>query len=132
MKAVREGRWNKVKALIYLLTHSFSGRALAILRVISNSGARTPGVDGILWNTLEAKSAAFQALHGTAMGRTAPQGLHSQEQRQPSPGLPEMTDRAMQALYLLGLDPTEPWPTATMAFGWNDAVQTLWTNVTRS
>src|SRR5271166_4169283 len=33
-KAVREGRWNKVKALVYLLTHSFSGRALAILRVI--------------------------------------------------------------------------------------------------
>jgi RNA-directed DNA polymerase len=66
VKAVREGRWNKVKALVYLLTHSFSGRALAILRVISNSGARTPGVDGTLWNTPEAKSAAFQALrrHG--------------------------------------------------------------------
>ena len=62
----REGRWNKVKALVYLLTHSFSGRALAILRVISNSGAKTPGVDGILWNTPEAKSAAFSTLrrHG--------------------------------------------------------------------
>ena len=51
VKAVAEGRWNKVKALVYLLTHSFSGRALAILRVVSNSGAKTPGVDGILWNT---------------------------------------------------------------------------------
>src|SRR5262249_59789082 len=51
VKAVREGRWNKVKALVYLLTHSYSGRALAILRVVSNSGARTPGVDGVLWNT---------------------------------------------------------------------------------
>jgi N-terminal domain of reverse transcriptase len=66
VKAVREGRWNKVKALVYLLTHSYSGRALAILRVVSNSGARTPGVDGILWNTPEVKSAAFTALrrHG--------------------------------------------------------------------
>ena len=66
VKAVAEGRWNKVKALVYLLTHSFSGRALAILRVISNSGAKTPGVDGILWNTPEAKSAAFGTLrrHG--------------------------------------------------------------------
>jgi hypothetical protein len=66
VKAVREGRWNKVKALVYLLTHSYSGRALAILRVVSNSGARTPGVDGVLWNTPEAKSAAFTALrrHG--------------------------------------------------------------------
>ena len=33
MKAIAEGRWNKVKALVYLLTHSFSGQALAILRV---------------------------------------------------------------------------------------------------
>ena len=66
VKAVTEGRWNKVKALVYLLTHSFGGRALAILRVVSNSGAKTPGVDGILWNTPEAKSAAFPTLrrHG--------------------------------------------------------------------
>jgi RNA-directed DNA polymerase len=48
VKAVREGKWHKVKALVYLLTHSFSGRAMAILRVVSNSGAKTPGVDGIL------------------------------------------------------------------------------------
>src|SRR5512138_2108052 len=27
VKAVAEGRWNKVKALVYLLTHSFGGRA---------------------------------------------------------------------------------------------------------
>ena len=38
VKAVAEGRWNKAKALVYLLTHSFGGRALAILRVVSNSG----------------------------------------------------------------------------------------------
>jgi RNA-directed DNA polymerase len=37
VKAVRQGRWHKVKALVYLLTHSFSGRALAILRVISKT-----------------------------------------------------------------------------------------------
>jgi hypothetical protein len=66
VKAVREGRWNKAKALVYLLTHSYSGRATAILRVVSNSGARTPGVDGALWDTPESKSAAFGALrrHG--------------------------------------------------------------------
>ncbi len=66
VKAVREGRWNKAKALVYLLTHSYAGRATAILRVVSNSGARTPGVDGALWNTPESKSAAFSALrrHG--------------------------------------------------------------------
>src|SRR3954465_1268433 len=107
VKAVAEGRWNKVKALVYLLTHSFGGRALAILRVVSNSGAKTPGVDGVLWNTPEAKSAAFSALrrHGYQ-----PQPLRrvyipkSNGKRHPL-GIPTMTDRAMQALYLLGLDP---------------------------
>jgi len=58
VKAVREGRWNKVKALVYLLTHSYSGRATAILRVVSNSGARTPGVDGALWTTPESGAIA--------------------------------------------------------------------------
>src|ERR1700688_4449791 len=62
VKAVREGKWHKVKALVYLLTHSFSGRALAILRVVTHSGAKTPGVDGDTWTTPEAKSNAFNAL----------------------------------------------------------------------
>jgi RNA-directed DNA polymerase len=107
VKAAAAGRWNKVKALVYLLTHSFGGRALAILRVISNSGAKTPGVDGVIWNTPEAKSAAFGTLrrHGYQ-----PQPLRrvyipkSNGKRRPL-GIPTMADRAMQALYLLALDP---------------------------
>jgi len=106
VKAVRAGRWGKVKALVYLLTHSFSGRALAILRVVSNSGARTPGVDRVLWNTPEAKSTAFSALrrHGYQ-----PQPLRRvyipKRNGKRGLGIPTMADRAMQALYLLGLDP---------------------------
>jgi RNA-directed DNA polymerase len=107
VKAVREGRWNKIKALVYLLTHSFSGRALAILRVISNSGARTPGVDGILWDTPEAKSAAFQALrrHGYRPQPLRRVYIPKSDGQRRALGIPTMTDRAMQALYLLGLDP---------------------------
>src|SRR5262245_56495987 len=62
VKAIRAGRWGKVKALVYLLTHSFAGRALAILPVTNNQGASTPGVDGVLWNTPELKTAAFHTL----------------------------------------------------------------------
>jgi len=66
VKAVREGKWHKVKALVYLRTHSISGRAMAIFRIVSNAGAKTPGVDGILWKTPEDKSDACNALrrHG--------------------------------------------------------------------
>jgi RNA-directed DNA polymerase len=109
VKAVRAGRWGKVKALVYLLTHSFGGRALAVLRVVNNSGARTPGVDGILWDSPEAKTAALATLrrHGYQ-----PQPLYrvdipkSNGKMRPL-GIPTLTDRAMQALYLLGLDPIE-------------------------
>ena len=38
VKATQEGRHNKVKALQWLLTHSFSGKALAVKRVTDKSG----------------------------------------------------------------------------------------------
>ena len=44
VKATQEGRWGKVKALQHLLTHSHSGKALAVRRVTENQGKCTPGV----------------------------------------------------------------------------------------
>ena len=46
VKAVQENRWNKVKVLQRLLTHSHSGRVVAVERVTQNAGKKTPGVDG--------------------------------------------------------------------------------------
>jgi RNA-directed DNA polymerase len=134
VKAVWEGRWNKVKSLVYLLTHSFSGRALAILRVISNSGASTPGVDGITWNTPEIKTAAFGTLrrHGYQ-----PQPLRrvyipkSNGKKRPL-GIPTMKDRAMQALYLLAFDPIAETSADHNSYGFRtgrrcaDALQHCW------
>src|SRR3712207_7513347 len=40
VKATQAGRWGKVKALQRLLTHSFSGKALAVRRVTENQGKR--------------------------------------------------------------------------------------------
>lgn len=54
-KAVREGRWGKVKALQRLLTRSHSGKMLAVKRVTENRGKRTPGVDGRIWSSSAAK-----------------------------------------------------------------------------
>jgi RNA-directed DNA polymerase len=62
VKATREGRWGKVKALQRLLTHSFSGRALAVKRVTENQGSKTPGVDRVIWRTPAAKSKAIASL----------------------------------------------------------------------
>jgi RNA-directed DNA polymerase len=109
VKALRAGRWGKVKALVYLLTHSFAGRALAILRVVPNSGARTPGTDGVVWNSPEAKTAAFSTLRRHGYRPQPPRRVYipkSNGKKRPL-GIPTMADRAMQALYLLGLDPIE-------------------------
>ena len=62
VKATREGRWGKVKALQHLLTHSFSGKVLAVRRVTENQGQRTPGVDQDVWDTEAAKATAVHQL----------------------------------------------------------------------
>ena len=60
VKATQEGKWGKVKALQRLLTHSFSGKALAVRRVTENQGKNTPGVDKDIWDTPEKKAQAVQ------------------------------------------------------------------------
>ena len=119
VKAVRQSRWGKVKALVYLLTHSFSGRALAILRVVTNSGAKTPGVDRVLWSSPEAKTAAFSTLRRRGYQPRPLRRVYipkSNGKRRPL-GIPTMQDRAMQALYLLGLDPIEETLADRNSFG---------------
>lgn len=62
VQATQAGRWGKVRALQRLLTHSFSGKALAVRRVTENQGKRTPGVDRVTWETPAKKMAAVQGL----------------------------------------------------------------------
>jgi len=107
VQATQEGRWGKVRALQRLLTHSFSGKALAVRRVTENQGRRTPGVDRETWETPAKKATAIGAL--TRRGYR-PRPLRrvyipkSTGKRRPL-GIPTMRDRAMQALYLLALAP---------------------------
>lgn len=62
VKATKAGRWGKVKALQRLLTHSFSGKALAVKRVTENQGRKTPGVDGEIWTMPSQKAKAIRRL----------------------------------------------------------------------
>src|SRR3989440_13015160 len=55
VQATKEKRWGKVQALQRLLTHSFSGKALAVRRVTENQGKNTPGADQVTWSTTQNK-----------------------------------------------------------------------------
>ena len=61
-KAVKENRWNNVRSLQYLLTHSFYAKLLAVKRVTSNKGKKTSGIDGVLWRGARAKWRAACSL----------------------------------------------------------------------
>jgi len=107
VQATQAGRWGKVKALQRLLTHSFSGKALAVRRVTENQGKRTPGVDHVTWETPAKKMAA---VRGVRQRGYRPQPLRrvsiaKSNGKLRGLNIPTMKDRAMQALYLLALDP---------------------------
>lgn len=107
VKATQQGRWGKVKALQRLLTNSFSGRALAVKRVIKNRGKNTPGVDQKLWSTPAEKSDGLLSLRRRGYKPSPLRRVYipkSNGKTRPL-GIPTMKDRAMQALYLLALDP---------------------------
>jgi len=107
VKATQQGRWGKVKALQRLLTHSFSGKALAVKRVTENTGQRTAGVDGERWSTPNKKMAAVKSLKQKGYQPQPQKRIFipkSNGKKRPL-GILTMQDRAMQALYLLALDP---------------------------
>jgi RNA-directed DNA polymerase len=106
-KAVREKRYGKVKALQWLLTHSFSAKLLAVKRVSQNSGAKTLGVDGVLWKTPRQKIKAVESLQRRGYNTQPLRRIYipkNQGGRRPL-SIPSMVCRAIQALHLLALEP---------------------------
>lgn len=108
VKAQREGKYSKVKSLSRILTRSFAAKALAVKKVSSNIGSKTPGIDGIIWNTAESKAQAVQNLTQNQY-RAKPlkrKYIQKQDSDKMRPlGIPTMADRAMQALYQTALSP---------------------------
>jgi RNA-directed DNA polymerase len=107
VKATEEKRWGKVKALQRLLTRSFSGKALAVRRVTENQGKNTPGVDKVTWNTPQKKLNAVYSLRQRVYQPLPLRRVYIPKKngKKRPLGIPVMKDRAMQALYLLALEP---------------------------
>ena len=120
VKATQQKDYNAVKRLQYLLTHSFYAKALAVKRVVTNDGRRTPGVDGVLWNTPAKKMAAVLSLTDKGY-RARPLRrvyIEKKDKKKKRPlGIPTMYDRAMQALYALALEPVVETTADGKSFG---------------
>ena len=106
-KAIKIGRYAKAKALTWLLTHSFLAKLLAIKRVTQNTGKRTPGIDGVIWKTNKQKIDAALKLRRKGYKAQPLRRIYIPKKngKLRALGIPTMTDRAQQALHLMGLMP---------------------------
>jgi RNA-directed DNA polymerase len=108
VQAVQTGAWRKVKRRTYRLVHSFAARALAVKRVTENTGKKTPGVDGELWETPAKKAHAVARIGRWRGYRPAPLKriyIPKKNGQQRPLSIPTLTDRARQAVYLQALQP---------------------------
>lgn len=119
-KATQEKKWNTVKRLQYLLTHSYYAKALAVRKVTTNKGKNTPGVDKEVWSTPSSKMRGALTLTDKRYKAKPLRRVYIEKKGKKAKrplGIPCMYDRAMQALYALALDPVSETTADGKSFG---------------
>jgi len=122
-KAAREQRWGKVRSLQRILVRSLPAKRLAVRRVTTNKGKRTPGIDGVLWNTSRQKMQAVEKLKRRGYQPQPLRRIHIPKRnggKRPL-SIPCMHDRAMQALHLLALEPVAEQTADPNSYGFRKA-----------
>jgi RNA-directed DNA polymerase len=140
-KATKEGRYNRVKSLQWILTHSFSAKVITVKRVTENQGKSTPGVDGITWFNPELKVTAVKELQRRGRGyRPLPLRriyIPKKNGKKRALHIPSMKDRAYQALYLQALKPVSETLADNNSYGFRkerstaDAIGQCFINLSR-
>jgi len=111
-KAIKNGKHRKALALQWLLTHSRAAKLLAVRRVTTNRGAKTPGVDNVVWRTNRQKLQAADNLQRRGYKPKPLRRIYllKKNGKLRPLSIPTLHDRAMQALYALALAPVaETW-----------------------
>ena len=118
-KATINGDWKVVRELQRMLSNSHYAKLLAIKKVTSNKGGKTPGIDKIIWDKPPKK---FKAALSLNQGTYKPMPLRrvhipKANGKKRALGIPTLYDRAMQALYHFTLDPIAEAIGDTTSFG---------------
>ncbi|MGO2281958.1 MULTISPECIES: group II intron reverse transcriptase/maturase [Vibrio] len=138
-KATRNKNWRQVKQLQRMLVHSFSAKAVAVRRVTENRGKKTPGVDKVIWNSPLLKWEAIKTLKRKGYKPKPLRRIYipkANGKKRPL-GIPTMRDRAMQALYLLALEPVSETLADRNSYGFRphrscaDAIEQCFVNLSR-
>ena len=106
-KAIKEKKYGRARSLQWILTHSHAAKMMAVERVTTNKGSRTPGIDKMVWRTDYQKTVAVSLLKRRGY---QPQPLRriyiKRKNGKLRPlSIPTMLDRAHQALHMLALQP---------------------------
>ncbi len=138
--AYRNKDWEKIHCIQRQLVMSFEARAVAVRRITVNEGKKTPGFDDIVWDSPYKKFRAIKQLREILVEKsgsyqTGPVRRVWIPKSTPGElrplGIPNMIDRALQALILFCLDPIVEEISDTYSFGFrkfrspSDAIQRI-------
>ena len=118
-KAIRERKYGKAKALQWLLSRSYFAKLRAVRRVTQSKGSKTPGVDGVVWNSDKKKRNAVNSIRRRGYQPVPLKSVYipKKKGKKRPLGIPCTSDKAQQALHLLGLEPLSETPADKNAYG---------------
>ena len=101
--------WHKVRDLQQMLFQSYDAKMTAVQRVTSKQTKRTPGIDGLFWSDDEMRFEAVDKLCYKSYNPFPFKRIYVPKENDKSRlrplSVPIIFDRAMQGLFLLGVDP---------------------------
>ncbi len=139
--ATRDQDWSRVKNLQKLLVRSHSARLIAVRRVTQeNSGKRTAGIDGRIYITSQARQELVEEIRQLNPMKYRCSPLKRVYIPKPNGdkrplGIPTVTDRVMQMLVKLALEPEWEARFEPNSYGFRagrraqDGISQIWTTI---